>query len=204
MLKVCDLSAQKGRQTLFQHIDFEVRAGQWLFLSGANGSGKTTLLRILCGLSLPEQGQVYWRGELAHQTPERLHQEMIYLGHALGMKEEMSALENLKFSAQLRSRAFDPHQTREVLALLGLNGRENLPLRVLSQGQKRRVALAKLMLFPLPLWVLDEPFVALDAQGLGVLTQAMETHLNAGGVLIYTSHQRVEIHAPGKEVSLQA
>jgi heme exporter protein A len=204
MLKVDDLSAKKGRLTLFQHVHFELLPGQWLFLSGGNGSGKTTLLRILCGLSRPDEGQVLWRGSDIKQVPEQLHQEMIYLGHALGLKEEMSALENLEFNAQMMQRAFDPLKTRDVLSSLGLKGREHLSLRVLSQGQKRRVALAKLLLFPVPLWVLDEPFVALDAAGLMVLIKAIEHHLRQSGSLIYTSHQRVEIDAPGQEVSLQS
>jgi heme exporter protein A len=204
MLTVDDLSAKKGRLTLFQHVRFELLPGQWLFLSGGNGSGKTTLLRILCGLSRPEDGRVLWRGADVHQAPEQLHQEMIYMGHALGMKEEMSALENLRFNAHMMGLTFEPITTREVLSSLGLRGREHLPLRVLSQGQKRRVALAKLLLYPVPLWVLDEPFVALDAAGLSVMTQAIEAHLGREGTLIYTSHQRVHINAPGQEVSLQA
>jgi heme exporter protein A len=204
MLSGQQLAAKKGRVTLFQNMDFELPAGQWLFLSGGNGSGKTTLLRILCGLGLPDHGQVLWR-----QTPTQidcsvLHREMMYVGHALGLKEELSAMENLRFHAQMTEHVFDAAQTREVLATLGLKGREHLSLRVLSQGQKRRVALAKLLLYPVPLWILDEPFVALDAQGLKVVVKAMQTHLQQSGLLVYTSHQRVEIDAPGMEMSLNS
>ena len=174
------------------------------FLSGGNGSGKTTLLRILCGLGVPESGEVRWRGVQTHTDASGLHREMMYLGHALGLKEELSALENLRFFAQMNHRPHDPVKTREVLATLGLKGREDLPLRVLSQGQKRRVALAKLFLHEAALWILDEPFVALDAQGLQVLVQAIEQHLQNKGLLVYTSHQRVDIDAPGLEVSLRA
>jgi len=128
----------------------------------------------------------------------------MYLGHSLGMKEELSALENLRFNAQLRGEKFDLFKTQEVLVTLGLKGREQLPLRVLSQGQKRRVALAKLLLSSARLWILDEPFVALDPEGLQVLIQAIEAHLRAQGLLVYTSHQRVDIDAPGQEVSLES
>lgn len=204
MLKVSGLSAKKGRLTLFSQLHFDMVPGQWLFLSGGNGSGKTTLLRILCGLARPDEGQVLWRDQNAHNAPEQLHQESIYLGHALGLKEEMSALENLQFNAQMMNKGFDPKRTKEVLNTLGLRGREHLPLRVLSQGQKRRVALAKLMLFPATLWILDEPFVALDGAGQEVLIKAIEAHLRQQGLLIYTSHQKVEIAAPGQEVSLQS
>jgi len=158
---------------------------------------------MLCGLGLPESGQVLWRDVETQIEPGRLHSEMMYLGHALGLKEELSALENLRFFAHMKQRAFDLGNTRSVLATLGLKGREHLPLRVLSQGQKRRVALAKLFVHEAKLWILDEPFVALDAQGLKVLLQAMEQHLQNKGLLVYTSHQRVELHAPGIEVSLK-
>lgn len=204
MLKAHQLTAKKGRVTLFQNIDFEVHPGQWLFLSGANGSGKTTLLRILCGLGQPERGQVLWRNTPIQIDSTQLRGEMVYVGHALGLKEELSAVENLRFHAQLTQRVFEMAKTREVMVSLGLKGRENLPLRVLSQGQKRRVALAKLLLYPVPLWILDEPFVALDAQGLKVLALGIQTHLAQQGLLVYTSHQRVEIDAPGLEVSLNS
>ncbi len=203
MLKAHQLGAKKGRVTLFEDVNFELFAGQWLYLSGGNGSGKTTLLRILCGLGVPESGQVLWRGVQTQIDASSLHQEMMYLGHALGLKEELSALENLRFFAQMMQRTFDVDKALDVLASLGLKGRVHLPLRVLSQGQKRRVALAKLFLHQTSLWILDEPFVALDAQGLRVLVQAIEQHLQNKGLLVYTSHQRVEIDAPGLEVSLQ-
>lgn len=202
MLTAHQLAAKKGRVTLFENIDFELHPGQWLFLSGANGSGKTTLLRILCGLGQPERGQVLWRNAPTQIDSTPLRREMMYVGHALGLKEELSALENLRFHAQLIQSMFEMTKTQDVLASLGLRGRENLPLRVLSQGQKRRVALAKLLLYPLPLWILDEPFVALDAQGLEVLVRGIQAHLAQQGLLVYTSHQRVEIDAPGLEVSL--
>ncbi len=203
MLKAHQLGAKKGRVTLFEDVNFELLAGRWLYLSGGNGSGKTTLLRILCGLGVPESGQVLWRGVQTQIDASSLHQEMMYLGHALGLKEELSALENLRFFAQMMQRTFDVDKALDVLASLGLKGRVHLPLRVLSQGQKRRVALAKLFLHQTSLWILDEPFVALDAQGLRVLVQAIEQHLQNKGLLVYTSHQRVEIDAPGLEVSLQ-
>jgi len=202
MLTAHQLAAKKGRVMLFENIDFELHPGQWLFLSGANGSGKTTLLRILCGLGQPERGQVLWRNAPTQIDFTPLRREMMYVGHALGLKEGLSALENLRFHAQLIQSVFEMTKTQDVLASLGLRGRENLPLRVLSQGQKRRVALAKLLLYPLPLWILDEPFVALDAQGLEVLVRGIQAHLAQQGLLVYTSHQRVEIDAPGLEVSL--
>ena len=192
------LSAQKGEQWLFEDIGFKLPGGAWLQVQGDNGSGKTTLLRILAGLSRSPTGEVLWGGQNTRDEPQEFHRALMYLGHQLGLKEELSARENLTVAAHLAEQDLALDKALHALRELGLEGRAHLPLRVLSQGQKRRVALAKLMSLQARLWILDEPFVALDAKGLAALLLAMQTHLRCGGLLIYTSHQSVDMGAhPG-------
>ena len=145
-----------------------------------------------------------WDHQNIRDEPQEFHRALIYLGHQLGLKEELSALENLKVAAHLAQQPFAKPQALEALGHLGLQGREHLPMRVLSQGQKRRVALAKLMSLKAQIWILDEPFVALDVQGLEVLCAGMQAHLRAGGLLIYTSHQSVDLGgSPGWTLRLK-
>jgi heme exporter protein A len=195
MFEAQGLSAQRGGQWLFENIGFTLSSGDWLQVQGDNGSGKTTLLRMLAGLSPGSLGSLQWRGVSVRGDTAAFHRDLIYLGHQLGLKEELSAIENLKVASQLAQQALDLPMAMAALEALGLKGREHLALRVLSQGQKRRVALAKLMSFKASLWILDEPFVALDAQGLETLLLSIRQHLQGGGLLVYTSHQRVDLGA---------
>jgi heme exporter protein A len=199
------LSAQKGEQWLFENIGFTLHAGTWLQVQGDNGSGKTTLLRMLAGLSRSPTGEVRWCNNNIRDEPEGFHRALMYLGHQLGLKEELSALENLGVASHMAQQTLHTPRALAALGGLGLEGREHLPLRVLSQGQKRRVALAKLMSLTSCLWILDEPFVALDGQGLSVFLAAMQAHLGQGGMLIYTSHQSVDLGCiPGWALRLTA
>jgi heme exporter protein A len=204
MLSVSDLSCVRGDQTLFSGVNFDLNAGQWLHLEGGNGSGKTSLLRIVSGFTPPAQGQVRWRGQPLAQTAEAFHAELLYLGHALALKEELSALENLQADAAIAGRSFDHAQAVSALQRLGLRGRTRLPVRVLSQGQKRRVALARLFLQSAPLWVLDEPFVALDAQAQDLVAQAISEHVSQGGMALLTSHQPLLLRGLGASLRLGA
>ena len=204
MLSVSDLSCVRGEKTLFSGVSFDLAAGQWLQLEGANGSGKTSLLRIVSGFTPPAQGQVRWRGQPLDQVAEGFRAELLYLGHALALKEELTAIENLQADAAIAGRGFERAQAVSALQRLGLRGRSRLPVRVLSQGQKRRVALARLFLQNAPLWVLDEPFVALDAQAQALVADTISTHVEGGGMALFTSHQAMNVRGRGSSYRLDA
>ena len=204
MLSVSDLSCVRGDQTLFSGVSFDLNAGQWLHLEGANGSGKTSLLRIVTGFTPPAHGQVCWKGRPLAEAPEAFYAELLYLGHALALKDELSALENLQADAAIAGRSFAAADALAALQRLGLRGRTRLPVRVLSQGQKRRVALARLMLQTAPLWVLDEPFVALDTQAQTLVADAISGHVQRGGMALFTSHQPMDLQGRGASYRLNA
>ena len=186
----------RGERLLFEKLNFKCSNGTVLYLQGANGTGKTTLLRTICGLSKPYAGSINWCGENIHSLAEEYFKHVLYIGHVPGIKEDLTALENLQFSLALSGTPFHLAQATEVLNMLGLARGLNLPTRMLSQGQKRRVVLARLWLQDLPLWVLDEPFTALDVAATQLLKQKIETFANAGGIIIMTTHQEVNIDAP--------
>lgn len=188
-----DIAAERGDRRLFEGIHFDLEPGQLLQVAGRNGCGKTTLLRILCGLSRPRQGEVYWGDEPIRSIDGGIGVCLGYLGHQNALKEDLSCEENLLFAGRLGGFTTDPEAAREMLERLGLGGYEDVPTRFLSQGQKRRVALSRLLLNRLPLWILDEPYAALDTQVIEVLKQSIEAHLDAGGMIIITTHQTVEI-----------
>ena len=192
-LEIRDLACERGGKTLFTGLNLSVLPGQSLHLQGDNGSGKTSLLRLLCGLAMPLAGQVLWAGQPTTQAREDFLRDMLYLGHALALNEGLSALENLHFAAALSGQTWVPDAAVQALHQMGLRGREHLPLQVLSQGQKRRVALARLGLSPARLWLLDEPFVALDSAACDVLQGLMQTHVTRGGMVVFTSHQAVNL-----------
>lgn len=194
MLEANQLACVRGDRPLFTGISFRLAAGHALNVAGANGAGKTSLLRILCGLSAPAEGEVRWKGERIGRLREEFFRDLIYVGHAAAVKDDLSALENLSTAAHIAGSPIGEAQALAALAAMGLAGREDLPARVLSQGQRRRVVLARLLLAARPtLWVLDEPFNALDRQAVGHLQRTMDDHLNAGGMLIYTTHQEISV-----------
>ena len=178
---------------MFEGVNFTLAPGQALHLEGDNGVGKTSLLRIVCGLSPAHDGQVLWDGVPTQNHPAVFRQALFYLGHGLSLKEELSALENLQFDAAITGRPLSIERALTALARMGLRGREHLPLRVMSQGQKRRTALARLLASQAVLWVLDEPFVALDAKAVEGLRQRMAAHVAQGGMVLFTSHQPVSL-----------
>ena len=204
MLRVSHLSCSRGNKPLFVDVSFELQAGQAVHLEGDNGVGKTSLLRIVCGLSPADAGEVFWLGKPIQQNAATFRSSLFYLGHGLSLKEELSALENLMSDAAVSGRNLSEAQALVALARMGLRGREHLPLRVMSQGQKRRTALARLLASQAPLWVLDEPFVALDAKAVDSLRGLLAEHVANGGMVLFTSHQPVALNtANGISVEVQ-
>lgn len=197
MLTISNISCVRGHKPLFAPVSFSLQPAQALHLEGDNGIGKTSLLRIICGLSPADAGEVLWNGvALNRQHPEGIEAfrtALCYMGHNLSLKDELTAVENLMFDAQVAGRSLSYDRALDALQKMGLNNRAHLPLRVLSQGQKRRTALARLSVTDAKLWVLDEPFVALDTQSLDNLRALLANHVQQGGMLLYTSHQSVEL-----------
>lgn len=191
LIAVHDLGCVRGDRALFSALRFAVAAGEVLHVTGANGSGKTSLLRILAGLSEPAGGKVHWRGEDIAAQPARLRRELLFLGHASGVKQELSAVENLRAAVSLQSvTPVALAGIEQALATVDLYGFENVPASALSAGQRRRVALARLLLSHATLWLLDEPFTSLDADGIGLISGLLQAHAARGGAIVLTSHQR--------------
>ena len=189
MLLAEDLQCERGARTLFSRLSFEIRAGEALRIAGANGSGKTSLLRILCGLLPPTQGKVLWKGNEVSKLREEYSREHVYLGHAAADKDDLTAAENLSITCRLAGDPIPEPLILEALARFGLAEKNRLVKR-LSQGQRRRAALARLALSEArPLWLLDEPFSALDRGGVDLLRQTMEHRLRGGGAIVFTTHQ---------------
>jgi len=196
MLEARGLECVRGERTLFSGLQVEVKPGELLRIAGPNGSGKTSLLRILCGLLAPAQGAVRWRGENIHTLREDFWREMVYIGHASAVKDDLTAAENLMVACSLQGTRVSWHSAGEALRSLGLAGCEDLPARVLSQGQRRRVVLARLRLSEsLPLWILDEPFTALDVAAVERMQETLSRHIARGAMVIYTTHQDARIDA---------
>jgi len=193
MLEVSNLKCVRGERPLFDGVGFRLESGKLLYLRGANGAGKTSLLRILCGLSPAESGQIRWNGVAIDELGEAYRQDLFYLGHHNALQEALTVNENLAFYAALAGTIPSEADTANALARLGLRGCQTRLVRHLSQGQKRRVALSRLMLNRARLWVLDEPFVALDQAAIQLLADLVAAHLNKGGLAVLTSHQQVDI-----------
>ena len=197
-LEVSNLKCVRGERPLFEGLGFRLQSGQLLYLRGANGAGKTSLLRLLCGLSRPEAGQILWNATPIDDQAEVFRQDLFYLGHHNALQEALTVDENLAFYAALAGTRPDAANTALALERMGLRACQRRLVRHLSQGQKRRVALSRLMLSKASLWVLDEPFVALDQDSITLLAGVVSAHLQHGGMAVLTSHQQVDI--PGATV----
>ena len=193
MLEVNNLECIRGDRSLFSGLGFSLDAGELLHLQGHNGSGKTTLMRTLCGLIAPSEGAVNWNGTNIRRQREEFAAEMLFLGHLNGLKDDLTAVENLRILCQLDGLDISDEDLWQVLEKMGLYGHEDLPVRVLSQGQKRRVSLARLLLSKSPLWLLDEPFTALDKAAVDFLQTVIADHIKQGGLVILTTHQQVAL-----------
>ncbi|MBA4142149.1 MAG: cytochrome c biogenesis heme-transporting ATPase CcmA [Nitrosospira sp.] len=194
-LQGIDLTCVRGDRKLFSGVNFYLEGGGLMQVQGPNGSGKTSLLRMLCGLATPAHGKICWEDAEIRSLAGVYYGAMTYLGHLGGVKDDLSAIENLRISSALAGVEIGEGKAREALQQMGLRGREMLPAKVLSQGQRRRVALARLLVCGTVLWILDEPLTALDTAAVKLVQGLMERHLEHGGMIVMTTHQEIEITA---------
>ncbi len=202
MLEAQHIAAQRGTATLFTGIDFTLKSGQALLVTGPNGSGKTTLLKVVAGLVQPSAGAIAWRGAAVVPFAADARACTLYIGHATALKDELTAEENLVSLARLHGAAADVATVGDALRTWKLESQRALPARFLSQGQRRRVGLARLRLVARPLWVLDEPTSALDAPGVETLQELLATHLARGGIAVIATHHDLAL-PPGSSQALQ-
>ncbi|HEX7271778.1 MAG TPA: cytochrome c biogenesis heme-transporting ATPase CcmA [Casimicrobiaceae bacterium] len=189
MLVAEDLAAQRGNALLFEGVQFALRPGAAMFVSGPNGSGKTTLLRIAAGLTRALRGRLSWDGSTVDPFASILRAVTLFIGHATALKDELTAEENLASLVSLHGAPAEAESLAAALTEWSLARQRRLPARALSQGQRRRVALARLRLLARPLWILDEPLTALDAAGVDALRGVVGEHLAGGGMALIATHQ---------------
>ena len=193
MLEVSNLACSRGDHQLFAGLSFALHSGQIMQIQGANGSGKTSLLRTLCGFIQPDEGKIAWQGVDVRDLAEDYFARVLYLGHLNAIKDELSALENLRISSGLSGIRLNESDAIAALRRMGLKGRERLPAKVLSQGQRRRVALARLLVSDAALWILDEPLAALDVNAVALIEELLDEHLAKQGMVIFTTHQPLKV-----------
>lgn len=191
MLAASGLFVWRGENLLLDNVDVELNAGEVLQVQGANGSGKTTLLRVLCGLVPVEDGAIFWYGKPLHRVRDEFQRALLYLGHKPGISGSLTPRENLTVFCALHGGSTEAIDA--ALEELALGERLQVPCGVLSAGQQRRVGLARLLLQPARLWVLDEPLTALDAGGLAWVRQQLRQHTQAGGAVMFTTHQTLPL-----------
>jgi len=192
----------RGERQLFASVDFKLIPGDAMRVAGTNGSGKTSLLRMLCGLSAPANGHISWHGLDIRTHREEFARDLLYLGHANGVKDDLIAWENVVINATLSGHPVSQDEAYRALDQLGLTHAADLPTQSLSQGQRKRVAMARLQFASnTPLWILDEPFTALDHSAVATLCATISAHLSRGGMVVYTTHQEISLGA-GRAVTL--
>jgi len=194
VLEASHLEFERGGRALLRGLSLALPGGELLRIAGANGSGKTSLLKILCGLLAPDGGEVRWQGTPIRQLREEYSRHLVYLGHAPAVKDDLTAAENLAVACILAGLAATPQALEQALARYELP--PGIPVRRLSQGQRRRAALARLLLSEsAPLWLLDEPFAALDAPAAQLTGELIARHVARGNAVVYTTHQEASIGA---------
>jgi heme exporter protein A len=197
VLQTHALSGQRGERLLFQGLSMALAPGSVTWLRGRNGRGKTTLLRLLAGLSTPASGELRIAGKTLREGGSAWRRQWVYVGHQNALKDDLTATEALRFLAELHGAPHDGASLAAALKRMGILNRQHAPVRTLSQGQRRRVALARLLLSAhAPLWLLDEPFDALDADGIAALNGVIAGHAAAGGCVLLTSHQALTLDHP--------
>ncbi len=194
------LTLFRGDRCLFTGLSFALNAGELLLLEGSNGSGKTSLMRALAGLLTFDEGDIHWDGEPVARNRQLFRSQFTWLGHRTGLKHDLTPVENLRFDTVLRAR--NDKTFEAVFERLGITRLAPLPVRLLSAGQQRRVALARLLLSATPLWLVDEPFTNLDREGRALVLELVDEHLDAGGLCIMAAHQDVLVHSTVRTVSL--
>lgn len=190
VLEAHAINAWRGDRHVLEDLSFSVAAGECCKVTGPNGVGKTTLLRVLCGLLAPESGEALWRGRAVSGLDAEYAAELAYLGHANALKTDLTARENLKYLVGVR-RTLAAIEMDGALDRVGIVECADLPVRVMSAGQRRRLSLARLWLWPAVLWILDEPATNLDAAGLTLVESMIRDHLKRGGVTVVAAHQRL-------------
>jgi len=192
MLAVRDLFCDRDDRVLFENLDFDLSEGQVLQVQGSNGSGKTTLLRILCGLNDNYEGSIKWYGQEIEDQAASFFSSLLYIGHRVGVSKALTPLENLRWSCSLRQAVSDD-QIMAALKEVGLRGFEESPCYTLSAGQQQRASLARLIISPAALWVLDEPFTTLDTKGVTMLEKILQRQAQSGGSVLVTTHHSLSI-----------
>jgi len=195
MLEALNLGCVRGERRLFRDLAFSVKAGELVEVHGPNGSGKTSLLRIICGLASPAEGEVRWNGTDIRRLGEEYLSSIAYVAHQNGVKDELSATENLLVSQRLAGNALNKQEVIVILEQVGLRDQRNLPARLLSAGQRRRLALARLPASRARLWILDEVLASLDDSGVTLALDLVTKHLSKGGLAIIATHQELNLNA---------
>lgn len=196
-----NLTLIRGERCLFEGLSFALNSGELLLLEGRNGCGKTSLMRAIAGMLSLESGQISWNDVPVLKQRQTFHGALVWLAHCTGLKGDLNMVENLHFEESLRPQSARDHE--QVFTRLGIERLRRLPLRSLSAGQQRRVALARMLLADVPLWMMDEPFTNLDREGRKLVVDLVEEHLASGGMCVMAAHQDVEIDAPVTKIRLQ-
>ncbi|MBA2526478.1 MAG: cytochrome c biogenesis heme-transporting ATPase CcmA [Pyrinomonadaceae bacterium] len=195
MLEATNLGCVRGDRRLFSDVNFALSPGSFLQVRGPNGSGKTSLLRLICALLAPAEGHIRWQGANIQSLGEDYFTSLSYIGHRNGLKEELTPIENLRVASGLVGTELGQQEATSVLAKIGLSGREHLPARLLSEGQRRRTALARLLTCDTSLWVLDEVLTSLDSSAVRFVTSLIDEHLNKGGIAVVATHHELDLSA---------